>query len=66
LGDVMDEGKKIQDNSTSSQNRLNLNVLLKRLKEEQNTEKKQKIIFGVLLAFVSVAILGVYLLFSTN
>jgi len=62
----MDEGKKIQDNSTSSQNRLNLNVLLKRLKEEQNTEKKQKIIFGVLLAFVSVAILGVYLLFSTN
>jgi len=62
----MDEGKKIQDNSTSSQNRLNLNVLLKRLKEEQNTEKKQKIIFGVLLAFISVAILGVYLLFSTN
>ena len=62
----MDEGKKIQDNSTSSQNRLNLNVLLKRLKEEQNTEKKQKIIIGTLLAFISVVILSVYLLFTTN
>ena len=62
----MDEGKKIQDNNASSQNRLNLNVLLKRLKEEQNTEKKQKIIIGTLLAFISVVILSVYLLFTTN
>ena len=62
----MDEGKKIQDNNAGSQNRLNLNVLLKRLKEEQNTEKKQKIIIGTLLAFISVVILSVYLLFTTN
>jgi len=62
----MDEEKKIQNDNINSQNRLNLNVLLKRLKEEQNTEKKQKIIIGVLLAFISIVILGVYLLFSTN
>jgi len=55
----MDEEKKIQNDNINSQNRLNLNVLLKRLKEEQNAEKKYKFIATSLIIFI-LAILGLF------
>ena len=53
----MDEKKNFQEDNLSSGSRLNLNVLLKRLKQEQNTEKKYKILAASLLIFI-LSILG--------
>jgi hypothetical protein len=53
----MDEKKNFQEDNLSSGSRLNLNVLLKRLKQEQNTEKKYKILATSLLIFI-LSILG--------
>jgi|TARA_B110000438_G_C15490321_1_gene511127 hypothetical protein len=58
-GVKMDEKKNFQEDNFSSGSRLNLNVLLKRLKQEQNAEKKYKILATSLLIFI-LSILGLF------
>jgi hypothetical protein len=55
----MDEKNFFQGDNAKSGSRLNLNVLLKRLKEEQNAEKKYKFIATSLIIFI-LAILGLF------